>query len=56
MIEGHNKLECMWKGALMPNVRHYFGICVEGLRKSMKTVRIDIVVPAEIQTGHFPYT
>jgi len=40
----------------MPNVKYYFGICVEGLRKSMKIVRKDIVVPAEIQTGHLPYT
>ena len=51
-----NKLEWMWKGALGPNVRYYFGICVEGLRKSMKTVRNYIVAPAEIQTGHLPYT
>jgi len=33
-----------------------FGICVEGLRKFMKTVRNDIVIPAEIKTGHLPYT
>jgi hypothetical protein len=45
----------MWKGALRLNVRYYFGICVEGLRKFMKTVRNDIVVLAEFQTGHLPY-
>jgi hypothetical protein len=33
-----------------------FGICVEGLRKFMKSVRNDIVIPAEIKTGRLPYT
>jgi hypothetical protein len=37
----NDKLENIWKEAVVVNFRHYFGIFLEGLRKTTKTsVRI----------------
>jgi hypothetical protein len=42
------------KWSSLDNLRPYLGICLESLRKPMKTsIKI---VPAEIRTGHFPIT
>jgi hypothetical protein len=35
---GYNEMERLWKEAVLPNLRHYYGICLEGLKQIMKNL------------------
>jgi hypothetical protein len=48
-------LERIWKRGVVAESIYYPGICLEGLRKSTKTLRI-ACVQKKIQTGHFSNT
>jgi hypothetical protein len=43
----NNKLEGIWKEAVVAKTRYYPGICLEGLRKTTEPVR-KVGVPGEI--------
>jgi hypothetical protein len=45
--------EIIWKEVVMAQLTHYPGICLEGPRKTTKTLSQDNEVPAEIETEHF---
>lgn len=51
----NNNLETMWKESFSPNLIHYIGITLEGLRKSRKTLFRIIGAPIEFRTEHSPY-
>lgn len=48
-----DELEIIRKEVVMAQLGHCPGICLEGLRKTTKTLSQDTEVPAEIQTEHF---
>jgi hypothetical protein len=35
-IESQNELKGMWKDAVVAELRYFLGICLDGLRKTMK--------------------
>jgi len=48
---GSNVLERLWKEAVLPNLGHYSSICLEGLKKIVKTSIVTAGVPTGIWNG-----
>jgi hypothetical protein len=52
----NTELEGTWKEGGGPDLRHYPGVCMEGLRKATKySVRMECY-PAVIRNSHIPNT
>jgi hypothetical protein len=51
----YNELRKIWKDAIVPKVRHCPGICLEGLRKATKSLKL-AGLRAKISTEDLPNT